>query len=255
MIRTLFTLLRNATVAMFGSRIARRQAQHALVSAFANKFGMRLYSAYVIWPNDDDYQRAWKSFPETTGVVGDRKFFMYSAAKAIRQVSGDTAECGVFRGAGSHLMLESQAGLGKRHHVFDSFEGLSEPSSADDAATAATPQFRKHDFSATEAIVRQNLGRFENVFYYKGWIPQRFGEVADRHFSLVHLDVDLYEPTRDSLEFFYPRMTPGGFIISDDYGFTTAPGVTRAIDEFFANRPEKPIHLPTGQALIVRQRA
>ncbi|HEX3704868.1 MAG TPA: TylF/MycF/NovP-related O-methyltransferase, partial [Vicinamibacterales bacterium] len=49
---------------------------------------------------------------------------------------------------------------------------------------------------------------------------------------LLHIDVDLYEPTRDSIAFLYERMNPGGIVVCDDYGFMTCPGATKAIDEF-----------------------
>ncbi len=86
---------------------------------------------------------------------------------------------------------------------------------------------------------------------YKGWIPERFEEVADIRFCFLHIDVDIYQPTRDALRFFYERMNPGGLILFDDYGYTTAPGERLAVDEFFADKPEEPILLPTGQAFVL----
>ena len=53
-------------------------------------------------------------------------------------------------------------------------------------------------------------------------IPTRFDEVADRSFCFVHVDVDLFEPTRESIAFFYPRMVPGGVMLFDDYGFVVS---------------------------------
>ncbi|HXF53348.1 MAG TPA: TylF/MycF/NovP-related O-methyltransferase [Hyphomicrobiaceae bacterium] len=73
-----------------------------------------------------------------------------------------------------------------------------------------------------------------------------------RDFAVVHIDVDLYQPTRDSLAFFYSRMSPGGFIVCDDYGSALCPGAKRACDEFMADKPEKIIRLTSGQCLIVR---
>lgn len=64
--------------------------------------------------------------------------------------------------------------------------------------------------------------------------------------------MDLYQPTLDSLEFFYPRMSPGGRILLDDHGLTTCPGATRAAQGYMADRPESIIQLTTGQAFIVK---
>ena len=70
-------------------------------------------------------------------------------------------------------------------------------------------------------------------------------------FSFVHLDVDLYQPTMDSLEFFYGRMNPCSIILCDDYGFVTCPGAKKAMDSFFADKPEEIVSLPTGQGFVV----
>ena len=71
-------------------------------------------------------------------------------------------------------------------------------------------------------------------------------------FALVHLDADLYEPTKAGLEYFYDKLEPGGFLILHDYGSPHWPGVLRAAQEFFANKPEKLIRIPdrSGSSLI-----
>ncbi len=66
--------------------------------------------------------------------------------------------------------------------------------------------------------------------------------------SFVHIDIDLYRPTRDSLEFFYPRMNDGGIIIVDDFALCACPGATRAVEEVLSGKPEQMISLPTGVA-------
>ncbi len=177
----------------------------------------------------------------------DRKFAFDQLAQLALGIPGDTAECGVFRGASSVLLCRRLAGSDKEHHLFDSFEGLSQPSCTDGA------YWREGDLSASEETVRETLRDFPFVQYHRGWIPDRFPDVADRSFSFVHIDVDLYEPTRDSLAFFYERMSAGGVILSDDYGFESCPGARRAFDEFLADRPEPLVHLPTGQAFLIKQ--
>jgi len=100
--------------------------------------------------------------------------------------------------------------------------------------------------------VGRALAEFPGVSLLAGWIPERFPAVADRRFAFVHIDVDLYEPTRDSLAFFYPRMSAGGIVVCDDYGFTSCPGATRAVDEYLADRPEKMIALSCGGGFLVK---
>jgi hypothetical protein len=100
--------------------------------------------------------------------------------------------------------------------------------------------------------VRKNLRHFQRVSLYKGWIPSRFDDVRGRRFSFLHIDVDLYEPTLDSMTFFYPRINRGGIVVCDDYGFNTCPGVTKAIDEFLRDKPEKMVSLPDGGGFLLK---
>lgn len=177
----------------------------------------------------------------------DRKYMLNELLKLAVLVEGDTAECGVFEGASSYLICRRIAGTGKQHHAFDSFEGLSTPEAVDGT------HWTSGDLAVAEQKARQNLQEFDFVQYYKGWIPERFPDVADRKFCLLHIDVDLYQPTLDTLAFFYERMTPGGIILCDDYGFLTCPGAQAAMDEFFSARPEPLLSLPTGQGMVVKQ--
>jgi hypothetical protein len=96
------------------------------------------------------------------------------------------------------------------------------------------------------------LGLRDAVECYPGWIPDRFPEVDDRCFSFVHIDVDLYQPTLDSLEFFYPRLSTGGIIVLDDYGFGTCPGATAAVDSFMRDKAEPIVNLSAGGAFLMK---
>lgn len=71
-------------------------------------------------------------------------------------------------------------------------------------------------------------------------------------FSFVHIDVDLYQPTYDSIAFFYPRMNSGGILVCDDYGFTSCPCATKAVDEFLFDKPEKMISMSGGGGLMIK---
>src|SRR6185437_3392088 len=88
---------------------------------------------------------------------------------------------------------------------------------------------------------------------HAGWIPDCFDQVRDRTFCFLQIDVDLYQPTLDSLHFFYPRMMPGGIILSDDYGFESCPGARRAFDEFMQAHAEPIAMMPTGQAFVIKR--
>ena len=211
--------------------------------------GYRLGYPDLDWWQDPGFNRYLERWEETEAFNSQRRFAVLQLARLVAGVPGDTAECGVFRGAGSRLILAATAigpGGPREHHVFDSFEGLSEPGSEDGA------YWRRGDLSCSLDAVRRNLADHPGVRYHPGWIPEKFAEVADRRFAFVHVDVDLHEPTRDSIAFFYPRLSPGGILVCDDYGFTTCPGATRAADELLAGRPERFVSLPDGGGFLVK---
>lgn len=203
----------------------------------------------IAWWDNAAFNAFLARFDELDALNTDRKWMVAQLARLARAVPGDTAECGVFRGASSWLICRSNQGTGKTHHVFDSFEGLSEPGAGDGS------HWRKGNLSFPEQGVREALKDFPDVRYWKGWIPARFDEVADRAFSFVHIDVDLEAPTRDSLAFFYPRLSEGAVMVCDDYGFTSCPGATRACDEFLRDKPEKMLSLSGGGGFFIKGRA
>jgi O-methyltransferase len=178
--------------------------------------------------------------------VFDRGFVLDQLLYLCRNIAGATVECGVYQGAASFLMCNRADRGQKKHYVFDSFEGLSKPLSYDGS------YWKDGDMSVPIEKVREALQNFNFIHFFKGWIPHRFSEVDGEKFSFVHVDVDLFQPTFDSIQFFYPRMEVGGILLFDDYGFNTCPGAKLAIDTFMENKPEPVIHLPTGQAFVVK---
>ena len=182
------------------------------------------------------------------------------------RLKADVVECGCFRGHTSYVIASVLKAhqFGGRFHIFDSFEGLSDAVDKDlqpiangpggkELQRLYTPSAGGRLFGGDLQRVQRNLAEFDFIDYYKGWIPDRFGEVKDKTFSFVHLDVDLYEPTLAGLQFFYPRLVDGGAIIVDDYGLNSWPGCTRATNEFLANlRPTLVLNTPAGGLVIVK---
>jgi hypothetical protein len=225
---------------------ARYRAAEALAAAVYPKYKFSEYSRIFLEdaPFLDYYQRFMD--PENWHSL-DRKYTLNQLMKLTLHLEGDLAECGTYKGVSAYLMCEACRGTDRTIHIFDSFEGLSSPGPRDgDYWTTGA-------LRSSEAVLKETLAPFDNYRVHKGWIPETFREVAALKFNFVHIDVDLYQPTRDSLDFFYDRLVPGGVTLMDDYGFKSCPGAKAAADEFFADRPEEIVLLPTGQSLIVKR--
>jgi O-methyltransferase len=149
------------------------------------------------------------------------------------KVSGAFAELGVYKGDSAQLIhfMDKQ----REFHLFDTFEGFQEKDLAIESGKAAT--YTKHNFADTSIErVRKRLNDPKFVFH-QGYFPETAEKMEDMQFALVNMDVDLYNPTKAGLEFFYPQLSPGGVIIVHDYN-PDWPGIMKAVDEFAKTIPE-----------------
>lgn len=197
---------------------------------------------------DAEFHAAFRRFFPDHSNTMDRKYAVWQMAQLVDSLHGDMAEVGCYTGATSWFMADRivRSGMPRSLHLFDSFAGLSHPGEKDG------DYWREGALSAGEDLVRRNLAEFPFVHLHAGWVPDRFPDVDDHRFVLVHIDVDLYQPTKDSTAFFYERLVPGGLMICDDYGFRSCPGATAAFDEVLADKPEPIVNLPTGGAFIIK---
>lgn len=170
-------------------------------------------------------------------------YHIYMAVKTTQKIPGDIAEVGVYRGGSAKIICSAKGD--KALHLFDTFEGLPKVDEID-----MVWPFYEGKFAASYESVKEYLKENTDVHFYKGIFPGTAGPVCDKKFSLVNLDVDCYESTKQSLEFFYPRMSRGGVIISHDY--ITAPGVKKAFDEFFDGKEEPVLETAGSQCLVVK---
>lgn len=176
-------------------------------------------------------------------TTANESFLIYSIARAQSRLDGAMAEVGCYDGGTTRMICE---GKGARAlHVFDTFDGLPEPTRAEQKT------HREHQYTASLEKVQALLSPFPGVSIYKGRFPETSGPIEDLTFSFAHFDVDLYQGTLDCLEFFYPRMLPGGIMLSHDY--SVLAGVRRAFDEFLDGRPEDVIELPTTQCMLIKR--
>jgi len=170
------------------------------------------------------------------------QYLIYSVARAQSKHHGAIAEVGVFRGGSARLICEVKGD--KPLHLFDTFEGLPESTEEDRGV------HRKHQYACGVEDVAAYLKDFDNVHFHKGIFPDSTEGVPDQQYCFAHFDVDLYDGTKACLEYFYPKMIPGGIIISHDYSLLA--GVQKAFDEFFEDKPEEIIDQPTTQCMVIK---
>lgn len=163
---------------------------------------------------------------------------------------GDIAEVGVYKGHTAALLTTIARRLGKTAFLFDTFEGFHTEDLVGIDAGKQAGQFSDTSLEAVRHLVGEESTRF-----IKGYFPDSTKDIPDNlPFCLVHIDCDLYSPIVSALEYFYPRMVPGGFIVIHDYSSLGWNGAEKAVDNFFADKEESvtPLFDSAGSAIVRR---
>ena len=182
---------------------------------------------------------------------------LYATAMACRHVidkgiAGDFVECGVWRGGNSMIAADvfSRTSANRATWLFDTFAGMTAPTDADVDLVGAPAQA---EFARTQGKgfsswclasledVQHNFATARiattSVHFVKGDVLKTLEDASrlpDR-IAVLRLDTDWYESTKRELEVLYPRLSPGGILIIDDYGYWV--GARKAVDEYFESRP------------------
>ena len=192
---------------------------------------------------------------------------MHSVEHVVRHdIPGSFVECGVYMGANIEIMIRMlmQLGFNNRDiYLYDTFAGMPRPTAWDDEQLVGRDWSANYDqkkgdggsnwMCADIDFVRQRLEPLgyppDRLHFVKGMVEDTIPAVAPPDIAILRLDTDFYTSTKHELVHLYPRLTPGGILIIDDYG--AFPGCKRAVDEYqeekqtrlFLNRVDKNVRL------------
>ncbi|MCB0828994.1 MAG: class I SAM-dependent methyltransferase [Solirubrobacterales bacterium] len=188
----------------------------------------------------------------------ERQYALWKAVGHIESagISGDVVECGVWRGGSSMLVALTLADLGAAPRdlwLFDTFSGMSPPGEfdLDPAGRPMTEQWHRHEGRVHDPVfaycsldeVRRNMASTgypeQNIRLVPGPVEKTIPDQAPDRIALLRLDTDWYRSTRHELEQLWPRLSPGGVLVIDDYGHWA--GARKAVDEYFAGRSDAPL--------------
>jgi len=152
-------------------------------------------------------------------------------------IPGDFIETGVWRGGACILMravLAAYADAHRRVWCADSFEGLPPPDPVRFPADSGDEHHTFTELAVPEEVVRHNFAVYglldDQVRFVKGYFADTLPRLDAGPFALVRLDGDMYGSTMDAITALYDRLSPGGFLVVDDYGAVAA--CRAAIDDF-----------------------
>jgi O-methyltransferase len=171
----------------------------------------------------------------------------WGALQALH-TAGDFVECGVYRGFCSAVVADyvDFATLPRQFYLYDTFAGI-------------PPEYdsEKHDHSRYHSaglhdFVRERFARFPNVRIVRGVVPDAFAEAVPSVIAFLHIDMNSSKSEIAALEVLFDRVSPGGVIVFDDYGWLDYEAQLRAEHEFMQRRGHPILELPTGQGLVIK---
>ncbi len=226
-----------------------------LLSYFWSYWTYKLFKPYQ-WLDDLKKKKTPKLIAGHEKKFKDKNRFyaLWFQLKRIKeqQVPGSMAELGVYKGHTAKLIHHMAPK--RKLYLFDSFSGLPKQVIREDCDGKVRPQTVKFDNTSKEEVIKYVAGN-NNVEVREGIFPETASGLENETFAFVHLDADLYQSTMDGLNFFYPKLNPGGCIIVHDYNHNWE-GVRKAVDEFSETIPEYFVDMPDmyGSVVLLKNR-
>jgi Macrocin-O-methyltransferase (TylF) len=181
-----------------------------------------------------------------------RMWVLTSLARECDVLGGSYAEFGVYRAGCAFMMLASSAiPPSKRLFLFDTFTGFPAESLTESEVAVGLA-----DALADTSIdyVAQRLSKWQSqITLVEGDVFQTLLGLDTGPLAFVHMDLNAAAPTRRAIEYVHPRLEAGAIIVFDDYGETGLEAQRAVVDEFFSEKPETVVALPTRQGLLIKR--
>lgn len=178
-----------------------------------------------VTPAEREAGMGWPTDAETMVGLARLEHLQHCVKHIIQQdVPGDLIETGVWRGGASIFMkaaLEAYGDAGRTVWLADSFQGLPKPDH-NRGSLKGDSLWRYDELAVSRAAVQENFERYrlmdERVRFLEGWFADTLPDAPMDKLALIRLDGDMYDSTMVALESLYPKLSPGGFVVVDDYG-------------------------------------
>jgi Macrocin-O-methyltransferase (TylF) len=222
-----------------GGLQAWRRVPITILSWLVGAAGLEIVKPSSATATEREEGRTWPPSSYADTMIGLRRLDnLQSCIESVLRdgVPGDLIETGVWRGGACIFMRGVLAVHGvtdRRVYVADSFQGLPAPNSEKYPHDAGDLHHIHRFLAVSEEKVRRNFERYglldDQVVFLKGWFRDTLPNADIGALAILRLDGDMYESTMDALNALYPRLSPGGYCIIDDYSL---PNCRKAVDDF-----------------------
>jgi len=225
--------------ALNDGRPAWKRGLVAVAERLAGAVGLEIVRPARVTAAEREEGKNWPSYADT--MIGLRRLdnLQFCIESVLRDgVPGDLIETGVWRGGACIFMrgvLRAHGDEDRRVWVADSFQGLPAPDAEKYPEDAGDVHYRHRFLAVSAEQVRRNFGRYGlldgQVVFLEGWFKDTLPKADIAALSVLRLDGDMYESTMDALGALYPKLSPGGYCIIDDY---VLPNCQRAVHDYRA---------------------
>jgi O-methyltransferase len=209
------------------------------------------FATYSPWLTDAPFNATMQAVRQHTLVDRLRCYELWSLVQQSAKLNrGSLIEVGVWRGGTGCLIAEAAriSGVSEPIYLCDTFSGVVNAGDMD-------TRYKGGEHSDTSADTVKQLAQSMNltsVQVLQGIFPTATGDSVGDAFRFVHLDLDVYESTRQSLDFLWPRLVVGGIVVFDDYGTHGCEGVTRLVNETSIRGDCTFIHNANGHGILIK---
>ena len=177
------------------------------------------------------------------------------AAKNCRELDGDFVECGVYHGFSFAVILAylDFNSLDKTLYLYDTFAGIPDEYNSENRSNNTYTKEIAEDKDAIYKAVKKKFSEYNNVKIVRGIVPDTFQKACPEKIAFLHLDMNSSKSEIAALEVLFDKVTSGGMIIFDDYGWSGYLQQKIAEDNFMKERNHDILELPTGQGLLIKK--
>lgn len=208
-------------------------------------------ATYAPWLSDHAFNEVYTVIKDYTLVDQYRCYELWQLVSESSKLNGALIEVGVWRGGSGSLIAKRAQMLGIQDKVYlcDTFAGVVKAGDKD-----ANYKGGEHA-DASKEIVEEIVNKLQlnNTKILVGTFPDETAKrVDDKIFRFCHIDVDVYQSAKDVVAWLWPKLTIGGMIVFDDYGFWGCEGVTRFVNEERNKKDRTVIQNLNGHAIIIK---
>lgn len=211
------------------------------------------FASYSPWLTDSEFQKVHKQISKYTLIDQYRCYELWELVAQVAKLDGALLEVGTWRG-GSSALIAAQA---KRNtiadtvYLCDTFYGVVKATEEHDN------RYRGGEHAnATIEDVQAILAKLEvmdNTKILTGVFPDETADqITDTQFRFCHIDVDVYQSAKDTVEWLWPRLVIGGMIVYDDYGTRGCAGITKFVNEERLKDDRIVLYNLNGHAIVIK---